>query len=328
MRNLSRYVIALFVVSSLGVCVDSVFAQAGASGPIPARTQINNQAPQSNQVARPPQGWEITEAQQKWVDQILGYWEARSDKIETFSCKFERWEYNPAFVRDPNTPWSQASGEIKYQKPNKAIYSVANVQYYQAPQRQGQQASYVKRGEDPGEYWLCSGKAVFEYDHRNKQVIERKLPEHMQGEAIANGPLPFLFGAKAEKLKQRYWFKPLTPPKDPKTGKFIEGEYWLAAKPKTLQDAQNYDVVELIIDQKEFLPQAMQIYMPGSKERKVFQFYERSVNPRQRFWQGDFIAPDVPRGWKMVRDEANNANNRVGQRRSQGGLQVPVAQRR
>ena len=339
MRTLTRSLIAPVVVGLLATATNIVHGQG--NGQIPARTQINrnNPAPQGNvpqqaNHARPPQGWEVTPQQQKWIDQILNAWEARSQTINTYSCKFELLEYNPAFIRDPNVHYKQAVGEIKYQKPNEAIYSVANVQVYQAPQAQGQKASYVANSNDPGEYWLCNGKAIYEYDQRNKHVIERKLPEHMRGEAIANGPLPFLFGAKAEKLKQRYWFKPLAPPKvrNPQTGKeeYVKGEYWLAAKPKTKQDAQNYDLVELIIDQKEFLPQAMQIYMPGSKERRVFRFNNREVNPRQRFWQGEFIEPNVPRGWKLVRDEGGggaNVNNRVGQR-PRGGLQIPVAQQR
>jgi len=321
---------------------------AGRNGAIPARTQIrrSENRQQDTRASRPPQGWQITPAQQQWVDQILKYWEARSDKVERFACKFERWEYNPAFVRDPNTPWTQAAGEIKYEAPDKAIYRVTDLQHYQAPQNQGERPSYVRRDDVPGEYWVCDGKSTFEFDHRNKQVIERPLPEHMQGEAIADGPLPFLFGAEAAKLKQRYWFKPLTPPKvkNPQTGKeeFVQGEYWLAAKPKTLQDAQNFELVELIIDQKQFLPKAMQIYMPGGNERKVFQFAEREVNPRQRFWEGNFIKPNVPRGWKLVRenpaDRARSARNAIGQRRAQGQhsgqqssanrSQIPVAQRR
>ena len=33
----------------------------------------------------------------------------------------------------------------------------------------------------------------------------------MQGEAIADGPIPFIFGAKVDKMKQRYWIRDITP---------------------------------------------------------------------------------------------------------------------
>lgn len=274
----------------------------------------------------------MTADQEKWIDQILKYWESESDKVQRFACQFERWEYNPAFIKDPNVHWTQAIGEIKYEKPDKAVYRVTTLEYYQPSQQQGQRGTYIKRDDAPGEYWLCDGKSIYEFDHRNKQVKYSPLPEHMQGVAIAEGPLPFLFGAKAAKLKQRYWFKPLTPPKDPRTGKFVQGEYWLAAKPKTRQDAENFSVVELIIDQQDFLPKAMQIYMPGGEERKVFKFAERDVNPRQRLlWQDSFIKPDVPRGWKLVREGTlgnANASSDIGQRRPLGASHIPVAQQR
>ena len=67
-----------------------------------------------------------------------------------------------------------------------------------------------------------------------KQLIERKLPPEMQGKAIADGPLPFVFGAKADQLKRRYWMRDITPEED--IGKRI----WLEAVPKLQQDAANF----------------------------------------------------------------------------------------
>ena len=182
MRTFCMMSAVFLVLIALGEAASGQ-TQPNRNGAIPARTQINGQNIGQNN-ARPPQGWELTAEQQKWIDQVLKYWEARSDKVNTFSCKFERWEYNPAFVRDPNTPWTQAKGEIKYEKPSKAVYRVADLSYYK-PAAQGGQPTYVRREDSPGEYWVCDGKSTFEFDHRNKQVVERVLPEHMQGEACA-----------------------------------------------------------------------------------------------------------------------------------------------
>jgi TIGR03009 family protein len=292
--------------------------------PTPARTTINQpQAP------RPPQGFELTADQQKWVDQVLGYWEHRSSQVSTFTCRFSRWEYNPHFVQDPKTPWTEATGEIKYAKPDKALYRTDQIRRYQAPADPRGKPQFIVDKNEVGEYFICDGQSTLEFDTRNKEVVERPLPEHMRGAAIADGPLPFLFGAEAAKLKERYWVAPLTPPKDPKTGQFIQGEYWLAVKPKTRQDAENFELVELIIDQQEFLPKAMQIYLPGGQERKVFQFSDRTVNPRWEFLKGDFSKPRVPLGWKKrvegsqaARAEAQ-ANPRVRQ-----ASHIPVGQPR
>ena len=44
-----------------------------------------------------------------------------------------------------------------------------------------------------------------------KKLKVHPLPKEMQGEAIADGPVPFIFGAKADKMKQRYWIRDVTP---------------------------------------------------------------------------------------------------------------------
>ena len=61
-----------------------------------------------------------------------------------------------------------------------------------------------------------------------------RLPPELQGKAIVDGPLPFLFGAKAETIKARYWIRVL-----PETG---NGKFWLEAVPKSRQDVQNFKI--------------------------------------------------------------------------------------
>ena len=54
---------------------------------------------------------------------------------------------------------------------------------------------------------MCDGKSVFEYRHQDKHLVERPIPKELQGQSIVDGPLPFLFGAEAAKLKARYWLR-------------------------------------------------------------------------------------------------------------------------
>ena len=253
--------------------------------------------PSAANLNQPPQGFRLNAAQQQWLDQVLAYWETSSAKVKRFRCDFTRWEYNPTFVRDPNTPWTIAKGEIKYAEPDKGMYRVDKLEFYNAPPTPGAAPTYAPREGVNGEYWVCDGKSIFEFDYLNKHLIQRVLAPGMQGQAIADGPIPFLFGAKAEKLKQRYWLKPMVPPEG------TTGEYWLAVRPKTRADAGNFELVEIILDQQQFLPKAMQIYLPGGKERKVFQFSGRKKNEGFRLFQRDFSKPDLPRGWKKVVDD-------------------------
>jgi TIGR03009 family protein len=305
----------------------TLYAQAPRTGQAqPARPQA-----QPQRTPAPPPGFDITPEQQKWIDDILGYWQVSSAKVTTYSTTFIRWEYNPAFVRDPNTPWTEATGVIRFAQPDKAMYRVDEVKYFEAPKRVGEPPTWVKREGEVHEQWVCDGKSIMEFDSRNKQIHKQSIPRELQGKAMANGPLPFLFGAEAAKLKHRYWFKPLAPPRGA-DGKFVEGEYWLAAKPKFGDDAANYELVEIIIDQKEFLPKAMQIYLPGGKERKVFEFTGRTKNPKLALLMPHFATPAVPRGWKVVNgDAAVAAPNRSlapTTRDGRAAAQIPVSQRR
>jgi TIGR03009 family protein len=121
------------------------------------------------------------------------------------------------------------------------------------------------------------GQSVFSHDPASKQQTQTVLPPEMRGKAIADGPLPFLFGADAEQIKQRYWIRPLPMPPD------VKGEYWLEAFPKRREDAANYSKVHVIIDHKDFLPKGLVIFDrnfdPASNPaRSTFTFEQRESN--------------------------------------------------
>ena len=84
---------------------------------------------------------------------------------------------------------------------------------------------WVKQPEAIGEHWVSDGKSIYEYRPQDKQVVERPIPPQMQGQAIVDGPLPFLFGAEAAKLKQRYWMKILHLPAEQQN----PNQIWLLA---------------------------------------------------------------------------------------------------
>ena len=80
---------------------------------------------------------------------------------------------------------------------------------YVLNQKTGQ---FVETPGEPTEWWSCDGKSIFEVrDKPQKLVVERPLPPEMYGKAITDGPLPFVFGAKAEVLKIRYYMRIIPP---------------------------------------------------------------------------------------------------------------------
>ena len=162
--------------------------------------------------------------------------------------------------------------------------------------------------DEGAEHWICNGQAVFELNAKKKQLIERQLAPEMQGNQIADGPLPFMFGAKKDKLVRRYWIRELTPPPNRK------GEYWLEAYPRIAETAAEFQRVRVILDEKTFLPNALEVYPPNynaraNTSRTVYMFENRRVNdPLHRGQQflGRFISPKTPRGWKKIIENFND----------------------
>jgi hypothetical protein len=120
----------------------------------------------------------------------------------------------------------------------------------------------------------------------------------MQGQAIVDGPLPFLFGADAAKLKQRYWMKVDNQNQDP-------NQIWLIALPKFQEQAANFSQVDLILDRALQLPQAMRVTMPNH-DKHVYMFDLKSVKKNKmldRLQQALFQKPSIPFGYKHVLDQ-------------------------
>jgi TIGR03009 family protein len=263
---------------------------------------LNGNRPPVSSVNQPPFP-PLPPDHQKFLDQVLQLWEERSSAVERYRSKFKRWEYDPVFgPKDTFKTFSE--GSIKFAAPDKGLFKVEKMVHYTPPAKEGEKPKYVEREGIAGEFWICDGKSVFEHDQQKKQLIQRELPPYMQGRAIADGPLPFLFGAKADAIKERYWIRPLPLPKD------VQGEYWLEAFPKTRQDAVNYHKVHVIIDHQDLLPKGLVIFDRNfdpvrNPARTTFVFENRETNwnmvlQQLKFWEQEFYEPKVPYGWKKV----------------------------
>jgi hypothetical protein len=122
----------------------------------------------------------------------------------------------------------------------------------------------------------------------------------MKGDAIADGPVPFIFGAKAEKMKQRYWIHDVTPKEE--VGKRV----WLEVFPKFQHDAMNFEKATVTLNDADFTIYALQIYHPGQQQRTVFMFSKVVNNPYD--WLGtEFAAPKTPWNWTKEVDPVDAA---------------------
>ena len=262
-----------------------------------ARGQVA--APQQ-QVAQPQppaprQPPALSPQEQAALDQLLAAWEARSAAVKTWSCTFHKWEYNawsPADAQGQRLAFAESTGELKYAAPDKGLFRIKESKQWNPQTRR-----YEVRGGESGEHWVCNGESIYEFRHTDRQLRETRLPPEMRGKAISDGPLPFVFGAKAETLKKRYWMRIITPPN-------ATDQIWLEALPRFQADAANFSKVELILRSRDLMPFAIQIFKPGGRDQDVYQFDPNTnlIDKGLDLFR-DFAKPTTPFGYKYILEE-------------------------
>jgi TIGR03009 family protein len=274
-------------------------ASLGAQGMQRQATNPAQLASRPRQAGPQPPSWHpLTPEHAKYTNDILAYWEWRSNKIERYRCKFKRWEYDPVQVSDPRVFFRYSEGVIKYAAPDKGLFQVEATSQLVLPLVPGQNAKYKRLDETMNEHWVCDGKALYQFNGPTKQLIQRNLPPEMQGQQIAHGPLPFLFNAKADDIKRRYWVRALTPP--PK-----QGTYHLEAVPRTPEDAVDFLKVHIIIAaDQDCLPEGIVLYH-RNKAKTTFGFEDREENwnvliENINLFHREFYEPKPPAGWEKV----------------------------
>jgi len=244
------------------------------------------------------------------TEEALKTWEQKSDKISTFKCQFMRWDYDMAFG-DPAQGFlkSEGKGEIKYKAPDHGKYKMTEMQDVEL-QLDGKPSKPVKRDPNELEHWVCDGDSIYEFAAGKKQLIQHKLPAEMRGKSISDGPLPFIFGAKADQIKRRYFVRLITP-------RNLDGkEVWIEAWPRFQVDAANFQRVWIILSASDYVPQALQIFLPGGQpnlpptkcSRTAYGFEKQVINDPLAILKGDFLPPLLPPFWKKIVEEPPVAN--------------------
>jgi hypothetical protein len=257
---------------------------------------------QAPQQPRPPQPAfpQLTPEQAAALDRLLAAWEARNASVKTWSCEFYKWEYNafgPVGPSGDRLAFAESSGEIKYAMPDKGLFRVKDSKQWNA-----QTSRYEQRPGDTGEHWVCNGTSIYEFRHGERQLRETKLPPELRGKAISDGPLPFVFGAKADTLKKRYVMRILPTPAG------VTDQVWLEALPRSQADAANFSKVELILGARDLIPFAIRIYKPGGQDQDVYQFNQNtSLIDKGLDLIRDFSKPVTPLGYTFILEDAGAA---------------------
>lgn len=216
----------------------------------PAGPGANPAAPAAQQVQAP---FQLNPNEQRELEQVLAFWEKSSQKVARFESPVTRRKYDNQFGRPEDKLVSQDEGKVWFEAPDKAAFK-------------------IEKG--PAEHWICTGKSIFVYDFKQKVINEFPLPPEMQGKGITEGPLPFIFGAKADQLKRRYYLRAKISPD--------KTEVLLEAHPRFFEDSRNFRMAEVILKLNQagdaLLPHAVQIHEPNPSRRTTFVFEEAAVN--------------------------------------------------
>jgi len=236
----------------------------------------------------PPAPFSLTLEEQRQVDWVLQKWEAQGKAVKTFECKVWRFEYDRVFGLDmgggPPRPTHRDEGKIWYAAPDKGRFEIYG---------------------DRAEKWICDGKAIYEYNYTKRQVIQYDLPPEMQGQGIADGPLPFLFGSTAADLRNRYWIRLTQPPPG------VTGQIWLEAYPKFQKDRANFKRAEMILREEDLRPVALMLVLPNDN-RVSYRFDELKINAKNLLGEwltSDPFRPTVPLGWQRVLEQTGGGSN-------------------
>ena len=276
----------LMTASSLGQTYPQRIPNQPVRPQLPTLERRAPRPPAARRPAPPQPPFTLTPQQEAQVDRVLNLWEQRNQKIKTFDCRFKRWIYDVVFG-PPDKAKHIESGVLRFATPDRGLFRL------ETTEKEGRE---VPIEDNRAEHWICDGKSVFEYDPAKSQVIEHKLPPELQGKAIVDSPLPFMFGSEAKTLKQRYFIRIVTP-------RNAKDQIWLDAYPRFQQDAANFHHVQFIIAAQGMSPFALRIIEPNGKDYRVYQFYDIVVNDPLIIFKGNPFRPFTPRGWQLIPDK-------------------------
>lgn len=280
------------------LCIAGIVLVSVAAGPKHAFAQQAGQPAMADRGVQPGAPFVLSAQEQAALDQLLLAWQQQSVATKRLQAKFHRWTFDPvAAPLGIHSKW--AEGMIKYVAPDAGLFRVDVLKFYSG--MEDEHPTYQEIPGGFGEYWICNGKEVKEFDRKEKQCIVRQLPPELQGKDIFDSPLPFVFNLDAAKIKQRYWIKQVPGP---------QGFVVIDAHPKFQADRAQYKFVRIALNQQTFLPQALMLYAPNFDEQKnpVYDHYEFSDVERNTLGGGiadvfgKFINEQPPSDWKVIRE--------------------------
>lgn len=256
-----------------------------------------------------PQAMQVSVA----LDQVLQKWEQFSGQIKRMQGTHDRYEYKKSMGLEV-----RAKGDYYFEAPDRGRIDINPIDIDDGAVGKvpGMNGQPMRLSSADKETWISDGTQVLQLveTDNTKHYSRIEIPPQMRGANVADGPLPFLFGVSAEKMKARYRMELGSMHQwDPEKK---AGTVHIVAYPTRKSDAQNWQRAEVLLDGRYFLPTAIRLRhgVGANADETVYVFKLTNetcyVNKK---WQTDGLRNLIPgitfdpfkpslRGYKLLED--------------------------
>lgn len=215
------------------------------------------------------------------MEQVLQAWEVKSAKFQRLQGTHDRYVYQPTVGLEV-----RATGQYFFEAPDRGRIDIEPVKIPEGTEgsRSDLQGRPMRVTSAELEIWVADGAQVLgltdSLGEKNYSRVE--IPPNMRGENVADGPLPFLFGISAAKMKARYRLE-FGPQHNLDPAKGATAVH-VVAYPTRPADAQNWQRAEVLLEPKYFLPRAIRlkdgIGQDATETVYVFNLQEMKANQK------------------------------------------------
>jgi TIGR03009 family protein len=276
--------------------------------PAQAANQPERQSPAGQRQPRPDEVPSQAQTPPELIP-ILDNWERKSAAVQRVHAEFQRYEYDYVFMIE-----KRSVGEYWFESPDKGrIDFNPDENLPEPPQNQHPSGKVFTVQSDGHKVWVCTGKEILDIDVPNRTYNKVEIPEQYQGERITDGPLPFLFGMKADKVKERYLLQ-VGSMHDPNQRLHI------IAYPLLPHLRREFQRAEVLLDPQSYTPTAVKLKDPSGNKETVYVFGEhKKVSAFSTLWGGKPWNVNL-RGYKLMEEfKSPPEGTREG---NQGGILI------
>lgn len=220
-----------------------------------------------------PPPFELTPEEMENLNTFLAKWENFSKDIKRVSCEVHVREFDGGvFHQDRKTPMAHTWGIFRFIFPNKLFYHVRGEFVYLGNGPNGEPKSEWKPSSNETKI-VYDGKSFTQYDYKKKVATVFPIPEEEQNQDLSlDGPFPLFFIANADRLKEKFYLKIVTP------AEAVSRDVWIEAYPRYADDAQEYQKLILLMRLTDLQPYFLRKMNPNGKSHSDLEFQNVAIN--------------------------------------------------